>query len=1380
MKKHLFTLLLACLCFSGLAQVIDPDLALEMSNRGENEKIKVHILMKAKPDQTALLRQADYYVNQEERRIFVVNELKEFATASQFDLQNALREMQRNGLVENIHSNWIANMIACEATKSAVNDIASRNDVEIIGFNAEKNWIPDGEEARPVSTTREITQNVTQVNADEVWALGYTGQGVVVAVIDTGVNYNHIDVASHLWDGGEEFPHHGYDVINHDNDPMDDMGHGSHCAGTVCGDGKAGRQTGMAPDATLMCVKCLDASGGGNATNISDGIQWAVEHGCNLFSMSLGIPNSTVSERTLLRHTCENALAAGVVAAIAAGNEGDMQWMYPVPNNVRVPGSCPPPYIDPDQAENPGALSCSVCIGAVDYNDNAAYFTSNGPVTWTNTEFGDYAYNPGIGLIRPDVSAPGVDIISLNYATNNGYTSMSGTSMATPCAAGVMCLLLSKNINTTPADICRILEETALPKSETKSNTYGFGRIDALAAIEQIQAGAFAYASHSIDDAQGNNNGKANPGETISLTLALQNVSENTVSNATIVLSSDDQYVTITENTTTIASAMPNETVTLNDAFAFTVADNAPAQHSVRFSAEVFINGESDGKVNFTEMIYDYNLTLGATVILNDDNDNGLLEPGENADLRILVDNTGNELAQSVTGLLSTDYQYATLNETEKSFSTIGAEMMGFADYNITLDAAAPADFVIPFNLLLTDAYGRETELTFNYKNACNVIFDLRDSYGDGWQGNYLEVSYSDGTPTEQMTVQSGSSASFTREIASGVHVTITFHQGSWPEECSYTISYEDGTQIMASTTYGGEFDVNCSSGGSAPEFCEPIGELTAEVDGLDVILSWEAPEEGNPTGYEIYRETVLLEKVTDLTYIDAEVAEGLYNYCVYAVYDDCQSEFVCTEVEVSACSAVNNLAYTLDSLTMNLTWELPDDPIELIQYQILVNGEIVGTTGLLDYQVELTSGHFDVCVNAVYPECEKSSCIELDICPWPENLSYTTEDHNFTLNWEIAEPAESYNIYSDGELIGTSTETTFTGELPSGSHTVCVEVDGTCIPVPMSACAHIKICDPIEISNIAYTPANGNGIFNLSWIDPQAGAMSYDILLNGEFVTDTYDPWVSFNAHVEAGENEICIVPDSHLCDMDTVCVTLNFCEPARNVAYSHQGNEVTFTWEGDATEHQLFVDDEMIATVNETTYSTELEPGEYDFCVLTVNEGCYAEMACTHLVLDCVKPTGLRATDVREGIISLTWDAIASASSYDVYRNGELIAANLTENTYSDTQMAIDADHQYAVAAHCTFGSSDMSDEITVSYYSGINEVNFNLSIFPNPTNDMVNVECEGMTGIEVYSIDGKRILNIVFECDSYQLDGLNPGVYTLRVFKGNESVIRKVVKF
>ena len=118
-----------------------------------------------------------------------------------------------------------------------------------------------------------------------------------------------------------------------------------------------------------------------------------MEHGCDLFSMSLGISNSTIAERTLLRQTCVAALDAGVVAAIAAGNEGNQMWQAPIPNNVRVPGSCPPPYMDEVQGENPGDLTCSVCIGAVNYNDAAANFTSRGPVTWTNTEFGDYPYD---------------------------------------------------------------------------------------------------------------------------------------------------------------------------------------------------------------------------------------------------------------------------------------------------------------------------------------------------------------------------------------------------------------------------------------------------------------------------------------------------------------------------------------------------------------------------------------------------------------------------------------------------------------------------------------------------------------------------------------------------------------------------------------------------------------------------------------------------------------------------------------------------------------------------------------------------------------------------------------------------------------------------
>ena len=256
--------------------MIDPLLGETMANMNDDEQIRVIVIMKSHYDRIELNRRADYFVNRAERREFVVNELKEFATATQYDLRHALAEMQRNGMTTEPTILWMANALSFEANKMAIQSLAQRNDVEMIGYAIERNWIPDGEEARPASATREITQNVIQVGANQVWDLGYTGQGVVVAVIDTGVNYNHVDLAEHLWDGGSEFPHHGFDVYNNDNDPMDDNGHGSHCSGTVCGDGHGASQTGMAPDATLMCVKCLNASGNGGAENISNGIQWAV------------------------------------------------------------------------------------------------------------------------------------------------------------------------------------------------------------------------------------------------------------------------------------------------------------------------------------------------------------------------------------------------------------------------------------------------------------------------------------------------------------------------------------------------------------------------------------------------------------------------------------------------------------------------------------------------------------------------------------------------------------------------------------------------------------------------------------------------------------------------------------------------------------------------------------------------------------------------------------------------------------------------------------------------------------------------------------------------------------------------------------------------
>lgn len=915
--KKLTLFLMFFLFVSGYAQpVIDPLLSEEISSRNEDESIAVIVIMKSQYDRTQLNRRADHYVTRAERREFVVNELKAFAEASQYDLRQSLSEMERRGMVSSPTVLWIANALYINASKAAIQSLALRTDIALIGYAKEYKCIPDGEEIRPALQIREITPNVLQVRANQVWDEGYKGEGVVVAIIDSGVNYRHVDLADHLWDGGEEFPHHGYDVYNHDNDPVDDNGHGSHCAGILCGDGTGGSQTGMAPEVTLMCVKSMGASGYCGAGNIAEGIQWAIEHGCDMFSMSMGLANAGLTDRRLLRSTCAAALDAGIVAAIAAGNEGNQLDVHPIPYNVRTPGNCPPPYMDEIQAHNSGGLSCSVCVGAVDYNDNAAPFTSHGPVTWFSSEmdfYNDYLYNSNIsvffGLIRPDVCAPGMDILSLdNYG--NGYHLDSGTSMATPCVAGCMALMLSKDINLMPAEICRLLEETAVPIEDGKSNVYGFGRVDALAAVEAIPIGGIRYHSFAISDTLGNNNHRLNPGESVTMSLALNNISNEPINGVSAVLEVEDEHVIITHGSITFPQFAAYETITVNDAFAFSVDGEVSPYQEIKFRVKLFVNGELVGAYSDKVIVHDYLLKYATVVVSNDSNGDGFLNPGETADLFIMIDNDGNEMAPMVKGILSTSNPLLTLNENEKSFSSIGAELMGQAGFSVTLDAAATNLTVIPFHLDLVDVDGRHTELTFNYKNACKVFFNLRDTFGDGWEDNYLDVEFSDGTPPVQMTMEEGSTATFIYDLAITSTMTLTWHNSAWSQECSFEIAYEDGRVIYQNS--GGfsdtlTFVIDCEAGYNAPEFCAPVRNLNHVTNGQQVVLTWEAPENGSPTAYEVFRGTLLIESTNELNATDI-VENGIYDYCVYAVYEDCQSEFVCQEVEMQFATTENPL----------------------------------------------------------------------------------------------------------------------------------------------------------------------------------------------------------------------------------------------------------------------------------------------------------------------------------------------------------------------------------------------------------------------------------------------------------------------------------------
>lgn len=719
MKRTFTIILLALTCIMGYAQNIDPALEKEMGQRNDDEKIDVFVIMKQQYDREQLNRRADYYTTRAERREFVVNELKQYAEASQYDIRKSLAEMEKNDMVTTPRILWMANALYFSATKQAIYDLAKRRDVEVIGFDEKVNMIPDGEESRAATLTRDITPNVTQVNADQVWNLGYTGQGVVVAVVDTGINYDHFDLKDHLWDGGAEFPNHGWDFGDGDNDPMDRQSHGTHCAGTVCGDGGGGRQTGMAPDVTLMCVKISTGTSGSSSTAIiCQGIQWAVEQGCDLFSLSFG-GHSAVAEMELYRYTCAAVLDAGVIGSIAAGNEGNKLDTYPIPTNVRFPGGCPPPYMDPIQQANPGGLSCAVCVGAVDYDDVAADFTSIGPVKWSNTSYGDYPYAAGsstqFGLIRPDVCAPGVSIISANYSNVTGYSVKSGTSMATPCVAGCMALMLSKNPELTPADVCRILEETAVPIEPGKSNVYGYGRVDVLAAVNAVPDNLLSLDSYMIHDEQGNNDQQLNAGESVTLDLNLR-CGSNALSNATLNITCGSEYVTITNGTITLPNFEAGQTQTVTG-FAFSVSNDAPVRRKMTFYADVLVGGNSVGHFAFTLAVIGRTLVYEGASIVNDDNENGLLEPGETASLRVFINNIGNEVAPSVMGTISAMSEYLTINNIEASLGEVAVFEQTYADFSVTLSTSANNAFPMPCTLNLVDAEGQTSEFGFSLYN---------------------------------------------------------------------------------------------------------------------------------------------------------------------------------------------------------------------------------------------------------------------------------------------------------------------------------------------------------------------------------------------------------------------------------------------------------------------------------------------------------------------------------------------------------------------------------------------------------------------------------------------------------------------------------------
>jgi subtilisin family serine protease len=294
----------------------------------------------------------------------------------------------------------------------------------------------------------DLDVSVPLIGAPEAWSSGYDGTGTKVAVLDTGIDAKHPDLAGKVIASRSFIP--GEDV-------QDGHGHGTHVTSTIVGSGAAsdGRLKGVAPGAQLIVGKVLDKSGSGSDSGVIEGMEWAANSGASVVSMSLG-SDPTDGTDPLSQAVNELTASTGALFVIAAGNSGS----------------------GAETVSAPGTADAALTVAATDKSDQLADFSSRGP------RFGD-------GALKPDIAAPGVNIVaaraagtSMGRPQNDFYTAADGTSMATPHVAGAAAILAQQHPDWAAAQLKAALMSTS---RDDQISVYeqGAGRVDVGRAFRQ-------------------------------------------------------------------------------------------------------------------------------------------------------------------------------------------------------------------------------------------------------------------------------------------------------------------------------------------------------------------------------------------------------------------------------------------------------------------------------------------------------------------------------------------------------------------------------------------------------------------------------------------------------------------------------------------------------------------------------------------------------------------------------------------------------------------------------------------------------------------------------------------------------------------------------
>jgi subtilisin family serine protease len=430
--------------------------------------------------------------DQNARGWYVYNTLRSHADRTQAGIRAALDASKTP-----YRSFWVNNSLLVTGGRSTVETLAARADVARIESNRPARWIEDpaiADASSADASPNVIEWGVQRVNAPQVWAMGFTGQGIVVANQDTGVRWTHNAIKNQYrgWNGATaDHNYNWWDSIHagggvcgpNTQEPCDDNGHGTHTVGTSNGDDGMGNQIGVAPGAKWIGCRNMN-QGDGTPATYSECFQFFIaptdlagqnpnpELRPHVMNNSWSCPPSEGCTPDSLRTIIENTNAAGIFVEFSAGNAG------PGCGTVNTPGAI---------------YEVSFSTGATDINNNLAGFSSRGPVTVD-----------GSNRLKPNISAPGVSVRSAYRTSDTAYSNLSGTSMAGPHVVGVVALLwsarphlirdiqMTKNVlqNTANPQVNVTAAEPycgGTPPSQIPNNYFGYGRVDALAAVNSVQ-----------------------------------------------------------------------------------------------------------------------------------------------------------------------------------------------------------------------------------------------------------------------------------------------------------------------------------------------------------------------------------------------------------------------------------------------------------------------------------------------------------------------------------------------------------------------------------------------------------------------------------------------------------------------------------------------------------------------------------------------------------------------------------------------------------------------------------------------------------------------------------------------------------------------------